>query len=1045
MATQHEKAFEEEICNYLAAHGWVYQRDYRGYDQSLALVPEDVFAWLRCTQPEQWAKVIKPSMSAAEQERAKHALLTRLVKELDQPLEHGGGILAVLRGGFKRTPAKFAMCAFKPATTLNPTAQQHYEANILRVMRQVHHSAKHPNDAIDLVFFVNGLPVATAELKTDNTQSIDDAVHQYKHDRKPQGEPLLKWGSRCLVHFAVSTDEIRMTTRLAGADTVFLPFNLGNDGGAGNPVNPDGAATSYLWERVLQRDNWLQIIERFINVQTSEKIDPVTGEHKKSTQIIFPRFHQWEAVTELLSATRAEGPGHRYLIQHSAGSGKTNSIAWLAHGLANLHDDTNTKIFDSVIVVTDRTVLDDQLQKAIKAIEGTRGTVGTINADEVRKAAETSKSALLAKELASGKLIIIVTLQTFPFVLEAISEQGGMADKNFAVIADEAHSSQTGTSAQKLRQVLSQAEVEAIGEGAELSVEDVLAAEMAARATSANVSFYAFTATPKGKTLEMFGRPGADGTPQAFHVYSMQQAIEEGFILDVLRNYTTYKTAFQLAQKADGKTAPTDEVDEATATKGLMRWVSLHPTNIAQKVQIIVEHFRTNVAHLLDGHAKAMVVTSSRAAALKYKTAIDRYIASHGYEMGTLVAFSGSLTSEQVEEVVPGVAEPYTEHNMNPGLRGRTIPNAFGGDQYQVLIVANKYQTGFDQPLLCAMYVDKRLDGIEAVQTLSRLNRTLPSKGKDTTYVLDFVNDPETILNSFLPYFRTAQITQTTDPDLVHDLARKLETACIYTADEVDRFAHAFIIEKAHGKHTGPLKSAADRFNDRYCAALEDQDKASIDELDLFRKDVGSFVRLYDFLSQIVDYEDTDLEKLTLFLRLLKPRLTGRRSAEELDLSSIELTHIKQTRRSEGSISLTGEGEKFKPMGVGGGTTRDPNMVAWEQILKNINDLFEGENFDPDSVNSWVQGVVTILVKDEVIREQVNANSKEQFRESRTIEEAVTNAALDHHDAQNNILEKFFESPQRRAAVIREISDLIYWELSHVVPRGEQDEIATGA
>ena len=359
--------------------------------------------------------------------------------------------------------------------------------------------------------------------------------------------------------------------------------------------------------------------------------------------------------------------------------------------------------------------------------------------------------------------------------------------------------------------------------------------------------------------------------------------------------------------------------------------------------------------------------------------------------------------------------------------------------------MANKYQTGFDQPLLCAMYVDKRLDGIEAVQTLSRLNRTLPSKGKDTTYVLDFVNDPETILNSFLPYFRTAQITQTTDPDLVHDLARKLETAGIYTADEVDRFAHAFIIEKAHGKHTGALKSAADRFNDRYCAALKDQDKASIDELDLFRKDVGSFVRLYDFLSQIVDYEDTDLEKLALFLRLLKPRLTGRKSTEELDLSSIELTHIKQTRRSEGSISLTGDGDKLKPMGIGGGTTRDPNMVAWEQILKNINDLFEGENFDPDSVNSWVQGVVTILVKDEAIREQVNANSKEQFRESRTIEEAVTNAALDHHDAQNNILEKFFENPQRRAAVIREISDLIYWELSHVVQRGEQDEIATGA
>lgn len=1040
MGVNHEKSFETEICEYLGAHGWLYKEGASGYDQELALIPEDVFAWLKATQPNQWAKIVPEDASQVEAALAKRLLLDRLVKELDQPLEHGGGLLAVLRGGFRKTPAKFSMCAFKPATSMNPKAEAYYAANRLRVVRQVHYSKKHPQDSIDLVFFVNGLPVATAELKTDNTQSVDDAVRQYRRDRLPQGEPLLKFGSRALVHFAVSTDEIRMTTKLDGANTVFLPFNLGNNGGAGNPVNPNSAATSYLWERVLQRDNWLQILERFVNLQITEKVDPITGARSRSKQIIFPRFHQWEAVTSLLDTTQAEGPGKKYLIQHSAGSGKTNSIAWLAHGLSNLYDDVNSKVFDSVIVVTDRTVLDDQLQKAIKGIEGTKGVVGTINADEVRKASASSKSGLLAQQLASGKLIIIVTLQTFPFVLEAMAEQGGLADRKFAVIADEAHSSQTGTSAQKLRQVLSQAEVEALEDGGEVSVEDVLAAEMAARATAKNISFYAFTATPKGKTLEMFGRPGADGKPAPFHVYTMQQAIEEGFILDVLRNYTTYKTAFQLAQKT-GETTDTDElVDEGTATKGLMRWVSLHPTNIDQKVQIIVEHYRENVAHLLDGHAKAMVVTSSRAAALKYKMSIDAYIDKHDYQLGTLVAFSGSLTDAQIDDTVPGVQEPYTETNMNPGLRGRRIPQAFSGDQFQVLIVANKYQTGFDQPLLCAMYVDKRLDGIEAVQTLSRLNRILPSKGKDTTFVLDFVNDSDTILEAFLPYYRTAEIVETTDPDLVHDLSRKLEIAGIYTREDVDEFAQAFIIDKAHGKHTAPLKRAADRFNDRYVAAVQDKSKAEIDELDLFRKDVGSFVRLYDFLSQIVDYQDTDLEKLALFLRLLRPRLTGRKTPEELDFSNIELTHIKQTRKSEGAIPLVGDGEKLKPMGVGGGAARDPRMVAWKEILNNINSLFEDEDFDPGSVQSWVQGVVTILVQDNAIKDQVNANTKEQFRESPTMEAAVTNAVLDHQDNQNSILEKFFESPHRRGQIIKEISDLVYWELRHQAKKGRIDE-----
>ena len=1030
MGIQHEKSFETEICEYLGSHGWLYEEKFTGYDQERALIPDDVFAWLQATQPEQWARVAPKDASEAKAERAKSTLLDRLAKTLEQPLEHGGGSLAVLRGGFKETSAKFAMCAFKPATSMNPVAQDNYRHNRLRVVRQLHHSKKHPNDSIDLVFFVNGMPVATAELKTDNTQSIDDAVWQYRNDRLPQGEPLLKFGRGALVHFAVSNNEIQMTTKLAGPKTVFLPFNLGRDGGAGNPVNPEGSATSYLWERVLQRDNWLQILERFVNQQTTEEVNPVTGTRKRSEQIIFPRFHQWEAVTSLLNATRAEGPGQKYLIQHSAGSGKTNSIAWLAHGLANLHDETDAKIFDSVIVVTDRTVLDEQLQKAIKSIEGTKGVVGTINSDEVRKASASSKSELLAHELTSGKLIIIVTLQTFPFVLDALSEQGSIADKKFAVIADEAHSSQTGTSAQKLRKVLSPAEVEALEDGGEVSVEDMLAAEMTARSISPNISFYAFTATPKAKTLEMFGRPGPDGKPIPFHVYTMQQAIEEGFILDVLRNYTTYQTAFRLAQKT-GEPIEGDLVDESAAKKGLIRWVSLHPTNIAQKVQIIVEHFRENVAHLLDGHAKAMVVTSSRAAALKYKMAIDAYVRKHDYQLGTLVAFSGSLTSRQIDEAVPGVQEPYTETNVNPDLRGRGIPQAFAGDGFQVLIVANKYQTGFDQPLLSAMYVDKRLDGIEAVQTLSRLNRTLPAKGKDTTFILDFVNDTNTILDAFLPYYRTAEILEPTDPNKVHDLDRKLEYAGIYTRDDVEEFAQAYVRDKEHGKHTAPLKRAADRFNDRYILAVQDDDKAEIDNLDLFRKDVNSFVRLYDFLSQIVDYRDTDLEKLALFLRLLRRWLTGRKTPDKLDFSNIELTHIKQTRKSEGAIQLAGEAKKLKPMGVGGGSSYDPNFAAWTDILNEINALFEDEDFDPDSVQTWVQGVVTILVQNEDIRSQANANTKEQFRESQTLEAAVTDAVLDHQDTQSIISEKFFENRHRREKIIKEISDLVYWSLQH--------------
>lgn len=1040
MAIDHEKAFETEICEYLKDHGWIYEgeQDNRNYDKKLGLYPADVLAWLRETQPDQYAKVVKPDASPAEQARAEQALLERLAATLDQPLAHGGGTLAVLRGGFRKAPAKFSMCEFKPATSLNPESEARYKANRLRVVRQVYYSEAKPSDSIDLVLFVNGLPVATLELKTDDKQNIDDAVNQYRRDRSPKGEVLLGFGNRVLVHFAVSTDEVRMTTRLAGKDTFFLPFNLGNDGAAGNPVNPNGAASSYLWERVLDRDAWLEILGRFMHLSNETSVDPITGEKKTSTKLLFPRFHQWELVTSLLEASKVEGPGNKYLVQHSAGSGKTNSIAWLAHGLSKLHGADNEKIFDTIIVVTDRTVLDDQLQQAIKGIEGTAGTVATINIDEARKAGETSKSGLLTQALTSGKLIVIVTMQTFPFILEAIAKTEGLAGRNFAIIADEAHSSQTGRVSQKLRAVLTTSEAEELEDGGEVDIETMLAAEMASRADAKNLSFYAFTATPKGKTLELFGRKNDEGLPEPFHVYSMQQAIEEGFILDVLRNYTTYGTAFKIAEKVGAKTVEDELVDEATATKGLMRWVSLHPTNIAQKVQIIVEHFRENVAHLLDGHAKAMVVASSRVHALKYKEAMDRYIAKKGYDIGTLVAFSGSITVEQAPDVVfPGVTPPYTEANLNPGLRGRSIPKAFDTDEYQILIVANKYQTGFDQPLLCAMYVDKRLSGVLAVQTLSRLNRTYPAAGKDITYILDFYNDPEEIRAAFLPYFKTAEITKNTDPDLIENIRVKLAMAGIYTQDEVDAFAVAFLIPGArHSQHTGPLKGAADRFNDRYTQAAQASDKKAMDELDLFKKDVASYVKTYDFLSQIIDYEDTTYEKLALFLRLLHPRLTGRKSADELDFSSVELTHIKQSRTGTISIEFDGE-KKLGPLTVGSGTSRDPNLVEWEAILKKINDLFEDVDFSESSVSSWVQGVVTILVDREDIQQQASANTREQFRESRDLERAVEDAVVGHQEDQSKIADYFFSSTAQREEIIRNISDLVYSRVRNEEKVGE--------
>lgn len=1041
MAQYNEHPFETEICEHLAVHGWLYSTDSKGYDRERAVFPEDVFGWLEDTQPEAFAKVVKPGAPDEAKQRAN--LLDRLVKVLDAPVTSGGGTLNVLRKGFKQVSAKFDMAQFRPETTLNPDTVDRYAKMRLRVVRQVYFSTADKR-SVDLVLFVNGLPVATLELKTDFTQSVNEAIEQYKKTRLPKDpggheQPLFSWGRRALVHFAVSNDEVWMTTKLDGEKTRFLPFNRGFDGGAGNPPAADRkSATAYLWERVLSRDSLLDIIGKFMHVETSTKYDPITGKPSVSTTLLFPRYHQWEAVNALVDGARSEGAGHRYLVQHSAGSGKTNSIAWTAHRLARLHTAANEKVFDSVIVVTDRTVLDDQLQEAIRQIDGGTGLVVAVDRDTVQKSAGLSvggadvrsKSSLLAKSLLDGRLIIVVTIQTFPFAMDAIRNTKGLAGKTFAVIADEAHSSQTGATANRLKQVLSAEEQAAVDDGAEIDVEALLAADATARAGSTNISYFAFTATPKAKTLELFGRRppvlDTDLPPAPFHVYTMKQAIEEGYILDVLPGYQTYSTAFEIAQSAtNGKVSAAREgqepqsdfdlVDESAAVKGLMKWVKLHPTNISQKVRIIVEHFRSNVEGLLEGHAKAMVVTDSRKAAVRYKIAIDKYIAEQGYAMKTLVAFSG-----EVEDLESG-SDKFTESNMNPGLGGQDLAKAFAGDDYKVMLVANKYQTGFDQPLLCAMYVDKRLSGVTAVQTLSRLNRvyTTPSGlRKGRPFVLDFVNDPEEIRTSFEPYYTDAFLETATDPNLVHDVSAKLDEAAIFTDDEVDEVARIWVegnLKPAKGGNNAldsALAPAKQRFKTAYASALSSNggagDQTAIDALDLFRKDVSTFVRLYDFMSQIVDYADVDLEKRSIFLRMLERLIREDNWSADIDLSDIALVNVKQIDTGIHDLSL---GEKVGLTGLsaaGSGAKKDPTMVAIAEVIDRLNEQFGDEDFSQGQKQSFVETALRAMLENETLYTQAAANTSKQFAESPDLKPELLTSVADGSGAVSKITDHFF-------------------------------------
>jgi type I restriction enzyme R subunit len=1014
MAIHTEINFESEICNHLKNSGWSCDdKDSAKFVRGICLYPADVLAWIQTTQPDAWDTLTKNYGPAAAD-----MLLNRLRQSIDQL-----GTLHVLRHGFDVLGLRkeLKMAQFKPALAMNPDIMTRYAANRLRVVRQVRYSM-HNENSIDLVLFLNGIPVATVELKTDFTQSIEDAVNQYRFDRNPapkgqSAEPLLSFPNGALVHFAVSNREVCMTTRLEGTATRFLPFNKGDNGAAGNPLNPNGHQTAYLWEDVWQRDSWLEILGRYLVAQRDDK--------KQLKQILFPRYHQLDATRKLQAAILKEGAGQKYLIQHSAGSGKTNSIAWSAHFLADLHDDNNKKVFDTVLVVSDRNVIDGQLQDAIFGFERTTGVVATIKGDG------GSKSSELAEALSGDKKIVVCTIQTFPHALKAVRELMATQGKSFAVIVDEAHSSQTGEAASKLKALLSAEELKELEDEGEISSEDVLASQMMNRARDQGITYAAFTATPKAKTLELFGRrpdpakPAGEGNlPEPFHVYSMRQAIEEGFILDVLQNYTSYSLAFKLAN--EGKEFDDQQVERSAAMKRLMGWVRLHPYNIAQKVQIVVEHYRLTVAPLLSGKAKAMVVVSSRLEAVRWQLAIDKYIKEKGYPLKTLVAFSGEVDDK---ESGPDTFKESSKE-LNPNLKGLDIRKAFDGDEYQILLVANKFQTGFDQPLLCGMYVDKRLAGIQAVQTLSRLNRCHP--GKDKTFVLDFVNDPEEILTAFKTYFTTAQLSGTTDPNIVLTLRAKLDATGFYDEFEVNRVVEVELnpnakpsqlhaaVEPVAQRLLTQFKNAKEDFKAATKAKDEAAAKAAKNQMDaliLFRTDMMTYERAYTFLSQIFDYGNTDFEKRSIFYKQLLRLLKFGQERDTVDLSQVVLTHHTLRDKGKQSMKLADvQYPKLAPITeAGSGQVHEKEKAYLREIIEKLNEIFGGNTTDGDQL-SFVKAITSKMAESETLRTQASANSKQQFASSPDLTKELLNANIGSLDAFTELSTQVLNSPdtQRR-------------------------------
>ncbi|GAB0114796.1 type I restriction endonuclease subunit R [Acidisoma sp. C75] len=969
MSGHTEHAFESAIEHGLITNDRYQKRTPVAFDPASALFPDDVIGFIRESQSARWAQ-----LEAMLKDRTAATVIDSLTKELASK-----GALGVLRHGFKCYGKELRLAWFQPNSGMNPESAARYAANRLTITRQLAFTSevlKRPDGKprtciIDVVLSLNGLPIVTIELKNPLTgQRAEDACRQYKTDRDGR-DPLFRFKERALVHFAVDPDEAWMTTELKGSETLFLPFNRGHNFGAGNPPVPGNWKTHYLWDEVLRADSLLDILQRFMHLDVSERtVETPSGKRKvRRETMIFPRYHQLDAVRKLVNHARDHGPGRNYLIQHSAGSGKSNSIAWLAHRLASLHDAQDAKVFSSVIVITDRRVLDQQLQNTVYQFEHKTGVVEKID----------ENTQQLARALASGVPIVISTIQKFPFISQAIrtleSKGEGVAlstaGKRFAVIVDEAHSSQSGETVAALKGILNKDGIaDAIAAQLGDEEDDQLTEEAKAgilrevmsRARQPNLSFFAFTATPKFKTKAVFDEPGPSGAAP-FHEYSMRQAIEEGFILDVLQNYTTYKRFFGLVKQIEDD----PDVPKKAAARALSQFLELHPVNIEQVVQVIIEHFRLKVMHELGGRAKAMVVTASRLSAVKYKQAFDRYIKDKGYSgIRALVAFSGTVEDPDQQ------GSAFTEVGMNEGLPERELPERFAGEDYRVLIVAEKYQTGFDQPLLQTMYVVKRLAGVQAVQTLSRLNRIAP--GKTRSFVLDFRNEEDDIFKAFKPYYETTPVGENADPQKLNELHHKLLQPAIFTPQDVTEFAAVWFKARRdpsgqdHRLMNAILDRCVDRFNEREEAEQEE-----------FRGLLTAFRNLYGFLSQILPYFDEELERLYAFLRNLAPKLPPPGDGSKFTLDDdVALKFFRLQQVSEGTIDLSkGEADPLKgPTDVGSGREKDSD-VPLSTLVDQLNERFGTEFTEADQL--FFDQVRATAELDEKVVEAAKANSAENF------------------------------------------------------------------
>lgn len=981
-----EKQFENDIEYSLLTYGGYSKGDAKVFDRTVALDVATLISFVKATQPKSWEKYETIYGTSCEK-----SFVERFCKEV-----RSLGLLSVLRHGFKDRGITFRVVYWKPETSINQTAQAQYERNVLHCTRQLHYSVSNEN-SIDIVLFLNGIPVVSMELKNQFTgQDTDNAIHQYKFDRASK-DTIFEFKNRVLVHFAVDLYNVFMTTRLQGANTYFLPFNQGsngsgNVGGKGNPQNPDGYQTAYLWEKVLAKDSLLEILHKYMHLQVEVKEDKNGNKTRKET-MIFPRYHQLDVVTKLLADVKANGAGHNYLIQHSAGSGKSNSIAWLSHRLSGLHNGLDQKIFRSVIVVTDRKVLDSQLQDTIYQFDHVDGVVQKID----------KNAAQLKDAIDNGAPIIITTLQKFPVIYKEVMGQ----KHNFAIIVDEAHSSQTGEAARKLKKALADTSV-ALEEYARLEGEleantpdqqDKILNELATQGQHDNLSFFAFTATPKDKTLQMFGTPTADGKYVPYHIYSMKQAIEEGFILDVLKNYVTYKNYYKIIKTIDDD----PQIETSSGVKAITRYESLHPHNIAQKTAIMIEHFREVTKKQIGGKAKAMVVTSSRLHAVRYLNEFKRYIKAHGYEdLDVLVAFSGEVIDD---------GEPYTEEKMN-GIKESQLKATFHGDEYHMLIVAEKYQAGFDEPLLHTMFVDKKLSGVKAVQTLSRLNRT--TRGKDSTFVLDFVNSAEDIQKSFEPYYEATVLEQATDPNVLYDLKNTLDKYRIYTQTEIDAFGDLYYsTDEQDAKTMGKLSSILVPAHDRYLAANEEDSQ-------IFRTTLARFNRIYGFISQVCRMFDRGLHRFSVYAKFLYKVLPKEKGPYITIDDKVLLEYYRLEKEFDGSISLSGnEGGLGGIKGEAGARPKKSNSLA--EIIAAINEKY-GTNFtEMDKVLEQIQ---QDFLADERLVSFAQNNDEAMF--GLKFEQEFENFAAKRYEENDAFFVKMFTDSGVMKSIVDMLKPIIY-------------------